>query len=127
LTSHSRGLLHRNEPILVYLVLVARSSRGKTWSCIVCCCWILHIHEVSILMVWIQHTLAIQSNQKPKTLHFHKITGQNIKWTHRLLHMLDRRVKRKIVQIPQSKTRDWISDHSQCSCIHNTDFSFATF
>jgi hypothetical protein len=24
--------------------------------------------------------------------------------------MLDRRVKRKIVQIPQSKTRDWISN-----------------
>ena len=51
LTSHSRGLLHRNEPILVYLVLVDRSSRGKTWSYIVCCCWILHIREVSILMV----------------------------------------------------------------------------
>jgi hypothetical protein len=32
LTSQSRGLLHRNEPILVYLVLVDRSSRGITWS-----------------------------------------------------------------------------------------------
>jgi hypothetical protein len=31
------------------------------------------------------------------------------KRTHRRLHMLDRRVKRKIVQIPQSKTRDWKS------------------
>jgi hypothetical protein len=43
------------EPLLVYLVLVDRSSRGKTWSYIVCCCWILQIRVVSILMVWIQH------------------------------------------------------------------------
>jgi hypothetical protein len=32
-----------------------------------------------------------------------------MKRIHRQLHMLDRRVKRKIVQIPQSKTRDWKS------------------
>ena len=44
-----------------------------------------------------KYTLAIQNNQKPKTLHFHNITGQNIKRKYRRLHMLDGRVKRMTV------------------------------
>jgi hypothetical protein len=50
-STHSYG--QQQQSSIYNLVLVDRSSRGKTWSYIVCCCWILQIG--SILMVWIQH------------------------------------------------------------------------
>ena len=86
--------------LLVNLQIVAYNQLSRLYSII----------RLQIQQGLTKYTLAIQNNQKPKTLHFHKITGQNIKRIHRRLHMLDRRVKRKIVQIPQSKTRDWISN-----------------
>jgi hypothetical protein len=48
---------HFTNKLLVNLQIVAYNQLSRLYriSCIVCCCWILHIREVSILIVCIQH------------------------------------------------------------------------